>query len=417
MYLKTTLYSHSLAHNNFRIPFYSTIKIILMIQQLKFENVLFPNFKLTLTENASIKNVEIGCAQKYYFNFVQLTTRPLFEFVHLLRASCKLTLQTNIFSFLYAHFPNNTMMQKKLMITLLSLLVLHVVTSQECIDNPDRFSFTNKKGVVKRKKCVWAANKSTFKRCKKDAIAENCPNTCSPDCLRPPNSATGCRDFPFIFQFLSSKKFKDCAWVAKNAGARCPKYPAKVYCPLVCSTCGAEPSASPTLSLQPTKSPTRAPSSTPSLSNNPSKDPSKKPSLTPTFICEADSAAQFYVQAPVGSYKPCDPWVKNNVAERCVLATGLGGVSTGVVSDYCPETCGGCPNSPSANPTLSMKPSRVPTDEPSQSPSMTSESPSDSPSLLPSDEPSRTPTGMPSDQVRSRECHDVTVIFCMYFSN
>ena len=132
------------------------------------------------------------------------------------------------------------MMQKTLVITLLSLLVLQVVTSQECIDNEERFEFTNKKGVVKRKKCVWVANKDTFKRCNKDGIAENCPNTCSPDCLRPPNSATGCSDFPSSFQLIANKKFKDCAWVSKNALKRCKKYPAKVYCPLACSTCGSD---------------------------------------------------------------------------------------------------------------------------------------------------------------------------------
>ena len=346
----------------------------------------------------------------------QLTKRPKtppFEFVHLLRAGCKLT---HFQPYLSCSVSISTMMQKTLMIALLSLLVLQIVTSQECTDNEERFSFTNKKGVEKRKKCVWVANKSTFKRCKKDEIAENCPNTCSPDCLRPPNSATGCRDFPSPFQLLANNKFKNCAWVAKNAAKRCPKYPANVYCPLVCSTCGAEPSVSPTLSLQPTKSPSRAPSSTPSLSNNPSGDPSKSPSGIPTFICAADSADQFYVQG-VGAYKPCDPWVKNNVADRCVMPTGIGDVTTGVVSDYCPETCGGCPDAPSANPTLSMKPSRVPSDEPSQGPSMASEAPSDSPSLLPSDEPSLSPSDMPSDQVRSREYHDIPVIVCMFFSN
>ena len=346
-----------------------------------------------------------------------LLKRPPFEFVHLLRAAegCKLKhfQPSSLCSF------SNTMMQKTLVITLLSLLVLQVVTSQECIDNEERFEFTNKKGVVKRKKCVWVAYKDTFKRCNKDGIAENCPNTCSPDCLRPPNSATGCSDFPSSFQLIANKKFKDCAWVSKNALERCKKYPAKVYCPLACSTCGSEPRAFPTISLQPTEGPTREPSPTPSLSNNPSGDPSKEPSGIPTFICAADSADKFYVQTPApgsGFYKPCDPWVKNNVADRCVMAAGIGIVATGVVSDFCPETCGGCPDSPSANPTLSMKPSRVPSDEPSQGPSMASEAPSDSPSLLPSDEPSLSPSDMPSDQVRSREYHDVPVIVCVFLA-
>jgi len=351
------------------------------------------------------------CAAKSYPRAAYETPAAFFSLLHLLRASC---VHTHIFNLSLAHYTTTTMMQKTLMITLLSLLVLQVVTSQ-CTDNPDRFSFTNNKGVIKRKKCVWAAKKKTFNRCKKDAVAENCPNTCSPDCLRPPYSTTGCRDFPYKFELLSNNKFKNCEWVAKKKESRCPKFPSKDYCPLTCSTCGAEPSASPTLSQQPTKSPTVAPSPTPSLSNKPSADPSRKPTGTPTFVC-TDSPTQFYVQEPVGSYKPCDPWVKNNLY-RCTMATGFVGETIGVVSDSCPETCGGCPDAPSASPSLSMKPSIVPSDQPSQSPSATSQEPSDSPSLLPSDEPSLTPSDMPSDQVRSREYHDVPVIACMFFSN
>jgi len=288
---------------------------------------------------------------------------------------------------------------------LLLLLVLWTTVNGQCVDNEDRFEFRNKQGNLKSRKCVWAQQKKTSRRCTKiEEVALNCPNTCDTDCLRSPLSATGCRDSLYEFQRIAGMRpHKLCTWAsARNTALRCSKFPTKLYCPLTCDSCDSEPSVSPTLSPQPSKSPTELPSSKPSLSIVPTKAVSSVPSSSPTFICN-DATDKFFVHAPVGANKPCDPWVKRNPEHRCGMTAGLS-TSVGVVSDFCPVTCGLCPDAPSAKPSLSPPPSLKPSVEPSSGPTFSSgepsatksQSPSDEPSLVPSDTPSEKPSDEPS---------------------
>jgi len=298
--------------------------------------------------------------------------------------------------------------------SLLSLLVLWTTVNGQCVDNEDRFEFRNKQGNLKSRKCVWAQQQKTARRCTQiEEVASNCPNTCDTDCLRSPLSATGCRDSPYEFQLIAGKRpHKLCTWAsARNTALRCSKFPTKLYCPLTCESCDSEPSVSPTLSPQPSKSPTELPSSKPSLSIVPTKAVSSVPSSSPTFICN-DAIDKFFVHAPVGANKPCDPWVKRNPEHRCGMTAGLS-TSVGVVSDFCPVTCGLCPDAPSAKPSLSPPPSLKPSVEPSSGPTFSSGEPSATKSQSPSDEPSLVPSDTPSEKVCKHldNIHDIPFIF------
>ena len=214
--------------------------------------------------------------------------------------------------------------------------------------------------------CAWVRRFSTTSRCRLENVSELCPFTCGfcayptqapstpaptqAPITPPPTQAptiyncTGKEDSIGRFDVPGIGSRKQCSWAGNDIETRCIMDNVIDNCPFTCGRCSASefPTYSPTISTNPTKAPTRMNTTPPT-----------------TYDCngKVDRSDRFHV-ASIGTQKDCE-WVGTNAEERCGLSS---------LTDYCPITCGLCPEFPSQTPSIGPTTSAKPSSSPSLTP-------------------------------------------------
>ena len=234
-------------------------------------------------------------------------------------------------------------------------------------DCRNKYDTTDKFTVgTQTRSCAWVRRFSTTSRCRLENVSENCPFTCGfcsyptqapstpaptqAPITPPPTQApsiyncTGKEDTIGRFDVPGINSRKKCSWAGNDIESRCIMDNVLDNCPFTCGRCSTSefPTYSPTISTNPTKAPTRMNTTPPT-----------------TYDCngKVDRSDRFFV-ASIGTQKDCE-WVRTNAEGRCGLSS---------LTDYCPITCGLCPEFPSQPPSIGPTTSAKPSSSPSLTP-------------------------------------------------